>query len=79
VRAGFDLLRPGQECCILIPEAAIAALLLIPALVWAQRAPTPGFSDERAHVRTIHKTLPLNMPNGENGCVGTGTAVLNGK
>jgi len=36
-------------------------------------------NDELAHVGTIHKTLPLNMPNGENGCVGTGTAVLNGK
>ena len=36
-------------------------------------------NDELGHVGTIHKTLPLNMPNGENGCVGTGTAVLNGK
>jgi len=36
-------------------------------------------NDELAHVGTIHKTLSLNMPNGENGCVGTGTALLNGK
>jgi hypothetical protein len=35
--------------------------------------------DELAHAGTIHKTLSLNMPNGENGCVGTGTALLNGK
>ena len=36
-------------------------------------------NDELAHVGTIHKTLSLTMPNGENGCVGTGTALLNGK
>ena len=36
-------------------------------------------NDELGHVGTIHKTLPLNMPNGENGCVGTGMALLNGK
>ena len=36
-------------------------------------------NDELAHVGTVHKTLSLNMPNGENGCVGTGTALLNGK
>jgi hypothetical protein len=36
-------------------------------------------NDELAHVGTVHKTLSLRMPNGENGCVGTGTASLNGK
>ena len=36
-------------------------------------------NDELAHVETIHKALALNMPNGNNGCVGTGTALLNGK
>ena len=36
-------------------------------------------NDEVAHVGTVHKTLSLRMPNGENGCIGTGTASLNGK
>jgi hypothetical protein len=35
-------------------------------------------NDELAHVSTVHKTLSLRMPNGENGCTGTGTALLNG-
>jgi len=35
--------------------------------------------DELAHLGTVHKTLSLNMPNGVNGCVGTGTALLNGR
>ena len=45
----------------------IVALLLIPAVVWAQQAPKPCFS------------IVVDLPNGENGCVGTGTAVLSGK
>jgi len=36
-------------------------------------------SDELAHLGTVHKSLSLRMPNGENGCVGTGTALLNGQ
>jgi hypothetical protein len=36
-------------------------------------------NDELAHVGTVHKTLSLRMPNGNNGCVGTGTALLNGR
>jgi hypothetical protein len=36
-------------------------------------------NDELAHLGTLHKTLSLRMPNGNNGCVGTGTALLNGK
>jgi hypothetical protein len=35
--------------------------------------------DELAHLDTVHKTLSLRMPNGNNGCIGTGTALLNGK
>jgi hypothetical protein len=36
-------------------------------------------NDELAHVGMVHKTLSLRMPVGENGCIGTGTALLNGK
>jgi hypothetical protein len=36
-------------------------------------------NDELAHLGTAHKSLALTMPNGNNGCVGTGTALLNGK
>jgi hypothetical protein len=35
--------------------------------------------EEIRHFDTVHKTLPLNLPLGENGCIGKGTAVLSAR
>jgi len=62
------------------PGDAVEYVGVCAAQAWQ---PSPAQFDltdaELANVGAVHKTLPLRMPNGENGCTGAGTALLNGK